>query len=465
MAFGISQLENRDWTFKNNVTIDGDFTVEGDFTFGDASTDSLLITGTFAQTSDAVTDGHVVGGAGNLTAGNDLARFSSTGSISSTSNVLSVVQSVGAGAVGAYALHVGATGANVEAIKVDAGNCVFDEDLDVTGTITGGTVTDGTFTSTAGTATGGVSITSTTFTDGTATLTAGGLSGVTTIGMTGDLTCNGGDASIIETADGAVGAELNLQQKSASPAASDEVGIVNFIGDDDGAGDTTYAKLSGSILDATAGAEFGSIIVEVQNGTGSLVPAASVSHNGVAGALTTGVIINQANVGVAGTNVTAAEFGDGYNHTTILTLTGADLGEIGGGGNLAIGALIYTFPVGAHVHTVTSANVALAGDAAVQADTPDVGIGSVIGTGAVAVLGGTATFEDYINGSAAADVNGTPTINDMTINTAGTIMAGISFNAVSDTKTLHYNAAFNWSGASASILATGVVIIQWQYHS
>jgi hypothetical protein len=335
--------------------------------------------------------------------------------------------------------------------------------IDASGAIAGGTLTDGTLSSTAGTVTGGVSVTSTTFTDGTATLTAGGLSGVTTIAMSGDLTCNGGDASIIETADGAVGAELNLQQISASPALNDEVGIVNFIGEDDGAGDTTYAQISGVILDATAGAEFGTTVVQVQNGTGALAPAASFSHNGAAGSITTGLMINQFNVGVAGTNVTAAELGDGYHHTTILTLANADLGAIGGAGNLAVGALLYTFPVGAHLHSVTSANVSLLGDAAVQADTPDVGVGSIIGSGAVAVLGGTATFEDYLNGAAAADTNGTPTQHAMSGATAG-LYTGISFNALADVKTLHYNAAFNWSGASAALLANGVVVIQWTYH-
>jgi hypothetical protein len=45
MSMGISQLENRNWLFKKDITIEGDMTVEGDFTFGDASTDSLEING------------------------------------------------------------------------------------------------------------------------------------------------------------------------------------------------------------------------------------------------------------------------------------------------------------------------------------------------------------------------------------------------------------------------------------
>lgn len=166
------------------------------------------------------------------------------------------------------------------------------------------------------------------------------------------------------------------------------------------------------------------------------------------------------NKGAPGTGVTAAEYGDGKNHVTVLTLVDADLGAIPGAGNLAVGALIYTFPAGVHKHEVTYQSLALQGDLAVQADTPDVGIGSVIGVGAVVVLGGTATFEDYVNGSAAADVNGTATVVGPVGATAG-ILTGISLNKAADVKNVHFNAACNWAAASATLLASGVVVLEW----
>lgn len=73
---------------------------------------------------------------GNLAAGADLIRIASTGSPSSTSNLVAIEQSTGAGSVGAYGLYVNCTGANVEAIKVDAGAVVLDETLDVAGATT-----------------------------------------------------------------------------------------------------------------------------------------------------------------------------------------------------------------------------------------------------------------------------------------------------------------------------------------
>lgn len=116
---------------KDKLTVGGDFSVGGSFSFGDASTDSLTVTGLFSQTYSGTADGHLVAGSGNLAAGKDLVRFSTTGSPSSTSNVVAIEQTTGAGAVGSYGLYVNCTGANVEAIKVDAGTVVFDESLSV----------------------------------------------------------------------------------------------------------------------------------------------------------------------------------------------------------------------------------------------------------------------------------------------------------------------------------------------
>ena len=64
MAFGIHQTEDRDWTFQQNVT------VNGNFTFGDASTDNLNIDGNmdvagtsnFGATATYETAANIVGG-------------------------------------------------------------------------------------------------------------------------------------------------------------------------------------------------------------------------------------------------------------------------------------------------------------------------------------------------------------------------------------------------------------------
>ena len=164
-------------------------------------------------------------------------------------------------------------------------------------------------------------------------------------------------------------------------------------------------------------------------------------------------------LGTVGTNVTQVQTGSDRDVTVVLTLTAASLGAPGAGTNEAVGALVYTFPAGSHVHTATFMSVGLT-VGTVTTDTPDVGIGSIIGTGAVAVLGGTATFEDYITGQTATDAAGTATVKT-TVATAGAL-TGISINEAAGTKTLHINAADGWNaGITGNLTATGTITLMF----
>lgn len=170
-------------------------------------------------------------------------------------------------------------------------------------------------------------------------------------------------------------------------------------------------------------------------------------------------MVNQAALGTAGTGVAITEFGDGRDITTILTLKDVNLGALTASVNKAHGALIYTFPAGAHVHSTTYMSVGLTAGS-VTTDTPDVGVGSVIASGAVAVLGGTATFEDYITGQTAADAAGTATVKT-SVATAGAL-TGISINEAASAKTVHLNAADGWAaGVTGNLVANGTVTLKW----
>jgi len=162
--------------------------------------------------------------------------------------------------------------------------------------------------------------------------------------------------------------------------------------------------------------------------------------------------------GTAGTGATAVTYGDGKNFVTTLTLAGISL-AIAATANEAVGALIYTFPAGIHFHEVTSMNITLQGGGVVDADRPDVGLGSVIGTGAVATLDGTATFEDYITGQTATDCGGTA-IPAGPLGATAAIGTGISLNAAADVKALHLNVADGWANAD-TITAAGTVVLKW----
>lgn len=168
-----------------------------------------------------------------------------------------------------------------------------------------------------------------------------------------------------------------------------------------------------------------------------------------------------ANVGTANTGITAVEYGDGYTHTTLLTIgSGIVLPAIAGGAALGVGKLLYTLPVGAHIIDAAHQNVAITQTQGhITADTPVVGLGTTIATGAVSVLSGTAAFQNIMAGTAAADCNGTPTVK--------TALATASpFGLVSEiggAKGIYVNAAASWaaSGDAAAVLS-GTVLLRWK---
>jgi hypothetical protein len=163
-------------------------------------------------------------------------------------------------------------------------------------------------------------------------------------------------------------------------------------------------------------------------------------------------------LGAAATGVTAVEYGDGIKHKTVLTVS-STLPAIAGGADLAVGKLLYTLPAGAHAVMVSYMSMALtAADGNIDADTPDVGIGTVIASGAVAVLGGTATFENLITGQTAANCTGTATVK-----TAGPT-AGTPLEIASGAAhTIYFNVADGWaaSGETACPIS-GTVVIEWE---
>ncbi len=420
MPFGIHQLEDRDWVFKQDVTI------QGSFTFGDAATDDLTIQGDLVIIDDRFM---------HLGTGEDW-------SIEFDADGTSDVRIIGADMIidDDQKLYFGAD----KDISIE-----YDEDGNNFLEVAGGTV------------------------------------------------------QVALTDAGATGAVLSLYQNSSSPAVNDAIGNVVFRGKDDGAADQIYATLYGRIDDASAGAEFGSVVVSAQNGTGSAAVCGRMFHNGSGGIISSGdssapgtvqsegaqnlilatgdgsmtttlstggqlqvggAVLSSANAGAAGTNVSAQEYSDGYNHVTVLSLSSVSLGAPTAGGDSAHGALIYTFPAGAHLHSHTYWNVGLT-VGGVQTDTPDVGVGSVIGSGAVATLDLVgATSEDYITGQTwGSTLDGTAEVVSPTPAVAG-LFTGISNNAAADVKAVHLNAADGWNaGVTGNLTADGVVILRWTF--
>ena len=167
-------------------------------------------------------------------------------------------------------------------------------------------------------------------------------------------------------------------------------------------------------------------------------------------------LLTSANVGTVETGTTAVEYGDGSNHVTVLTVS-STLGAIAGGADLGLGKLLYTLPAGAIA--IHSANMSMAitqTQGNITADTPDGGLGSVIASGAVAVLSGTATFEDILTGQTFNDCNGTAEVKTVS-NQPMVMEAGAAH-------TVHFNVADGWAvnGDAAAIIA-GTVRLVWSF--
>jgi hypothetical protein len=162
-----------------------------------------------------------------------------------------------------------------------------------------------------------------------------------------------------------------------------------------------------------------------------------------------------ANNGTPEANVTAVHYGDGVNVTAVLTLTDVVL-AVGSSEDLGVGALLYTLPAGACLIRDSYMSVDLS-DVTTTTDTPEVGLGTVIASGVVAVLSGTATFEDIITGQVATDTGGTPTVKG-----AGPTAGAPLEITTAGAHTVYLNMADGWgANADQSGLLNGTVVISY----
>ncbi len=173
------------------------------------------------------------------------------------------------------------------------------------------------------------------------------------------------------------------------------------------------------------------------------------------------------NLGTLNTGVTIAgggtgERGDGHRHLSILNTVKTDALTMADNAPLGIGYLLYTFPAGIIIVDGIWINMGIvAASSEIQSDTPEVGIGTVIASGAVSVLSGTSTFENLLTGQVAANCNGT-----LTVKTA-TPTAGTPFVIESgDAHTLYFNVAHSWAndtGGDLTANITGNIAIDWRF--
>ena len=174
-------------------------------------------------------------------------------------------------------------------------------------------------------------------------------------------------------------------------------------------------------------------------------------------------------VGTAGSGVTVNEYliaGDdgtiGAVHMTNLFIAaGTSVVTTPDTASLAQGTLIYTFPAGQIIVKRVYGDFGLdINDAANIADTPEVGLGTVIASGAIAVLNGS-TMEDIWGPHVAAgcDTEADATDAGQFVTVPNLIIAGAGAH------TVHFNVADNWgngAGTQDVKLVNGArFIIEW----
>lgn len=188
-------------------------------------------------------------------------------------------------------------------------------------------------------------------------------------------------------------------------------------------------------------------------------PTAYTGQETFRNALVSNYLRAKTNIGsVPVSTISVNEFGDGKDFTTELTLTNFIVGALASAAAaLAVGNIIYSFPAGAHFTTVAYKSISLTCPGTAVA--VDLGIGSIIGSGAQSVLSGVgATAEDYLTGVATttASTGGTAVAQLVAVS------AAIATNIAGSVKNVFLNGAASWNADNtSSLLATGKVVIKW----
>lgn len=173
-------------------------------------------------------------------------------------------------------------------------------------------------------------------------------------------------------------------------------------------------------------------------------------------------------VGTVTTTSTTAveEYGNGLEHLTKLTMTAFSLGNTADNAALGLGAKFYTFPAGTIIVTDATIVGSLTANISVKTNTPEIGIGTVVASGAVAVLSGTATFEDILDGNASGTGGDTvaPDVNGTTFYKSSNFTNNILIKTTGGkSRDLFLNAAATWVDVTAAgaLTFTGVITLKW----
>jgi len=170
----------------------------------------------------------------------------------------------------------------------------------------------------------------------------------------------------------------------------------------------------------------------------------------------TGGIGSPLNIGTAAAGWTAVEYGTGIQHRTVLTNDAAWVQAVAGAA-LCFGDQVYNFPTG--LIKCLGGTIGFTIQGATATNTPEVGLGSVLGAGAQATIGAAgATMEDVLDGTATSAISVPGTVESY----AFAAEAGV-LNGVAGAKDLFLNCAGNWAVTENITFSDITIDLVWEY--
>lgn len=168
--------------------------------------------------------------------------------------------------------------------------------------------------------------------------------------------------------------------------------------------------------------------------------------------------VQKVTIGTLGVGVGANHFtADGKNFVSEFVVNSV-FPAIVGGTNLSVGFLMWTFPAGVHMLKVARIALGLTqSEGNVNADTPDLGLGDTVGSGANTNLSSVAASENILLGQTSNNCTGTVEDKTIIVPTAGHLV-----NESAGTKTVYINVADGWAASGDAALGiSGSVWLEW----
>jgi hypothetical protein len=230
--------------------------------------------------------------------------------------------------------------------------------------------------------------------------------------------------------------------------------------------ETTVGKLRLGLEDLRLFAEVGNQKIYITDSSGNLTATVGEASVG-AGVPIDGTLIKDGTLTkvtpllkTGFDTVSIVEYGDGMNNVSVLTLTDFIIGTIpAAAAALGVGAAVAYFPAspGVHIEDAYAQSLSLKLPGTVV--NADVGLGSVVATGAINLLSGTGTFEDRLTGQTIPTAIGGGAVTKAVVRASA---AGIALNIAASVKDIMLNAAGTWNVNNAgSLTASGTIVIKW----